>query len=244
MRRASRALAGKENRNRVLTVLTCMLAGFLITTGALASRGGELRPNRNTDMVQLLRDEARRTAELTRRVTALRAEVDELGRRRVGGSSLEKEIADAAPPADLTALHGPSVTVTLADAPLSVKPAGVDEELLVVHQQDIQAVANALWSGGAEAMTIQGQRVTARTGIKCVGNSVVLHGTPYAPPYVITAVGDPAAMEAALESSEYLRIYRQYVTNYRLGWSVTRAENTVLPPFRGTLDLNYAKAVR
>ena len=66
MRRASRALAGKENRNRVLTVLTCMLAGFLITTGALASRGGELRPNRNTDMVQLVRDEA--TLEEARRL--------------------------------------------------------------------------------------------------------------------------------------------------------------------------------
>ena len=52
-----------------------------------------------------------------------------------------------------------------------------------MHQQDIQAVVNALWAGGAEAMTIQGQRVISTTGIKCVGNTVVLHGVPYSPPY-------------------------------------------------------------
>jgi len=80
-----------------------------------------------------------------------------------------------------------------------VKPAGVDDDDLVVHQQDIQGVVNALWSGGAEALTIQGQRVIATTGIKCVGNTVVLHGVPYAPPYVIEAIGDQAALESALE---------------------------------------------
>ena len=53
-------------------------------------------------------------------------------------------------------------------------------------------MVNALWSGGAEAMTIQGQRVISTTGIKCVGNTVLLHGVPYSPPYVITAVGDHA----------------------------------------------------
>ena len=58
-----------------------------------------------------------------------------------------------------------------------------------MHQQDIQAVVNALWAGGAEAMTIQGQRVVSTTGIKCVGNVVILHGVPYSPPYRISAIG-------------------------------------------------------
>ena len=92
---------------------------------------------------------------------------------------------------------GPAVTVTLSDAPKAevdraVKDGKTTADQLVVHQQDIQAVVNALWSGGAEAMTLQKQRVVSTTGIKCVGNTVVLHGVPYAPPYVITAVGDVA----------------------------------------------------
>ena len=59
---------------------------------------------------------------------------------------------------------------------------------VVVHQQDIQAVVNAMWRAGAEAVTIQGQRVISTTGIKCDGNLVSLHGVPYYPPYEI--VGD------------------------------------------------------
>ena len=89
------------------------------------------------------------------------------------------------------------VTVTLDDAPSSVAANGIDPDLLVVHQQDIQAVVNALWSGGAEAMTIQDQRVISTTAVKCVGNTV-LHGIPYSPPYVITAIGDQARLRAAL----------------------------------------------
>ena len=107
------------------------------------------------------------------------------------------------------------------DAPDSVRAEGVDADLLVVHQQDIQAVVNALWAGGAEAMTIQGQRVIATTGIKCVGNTVVLHGVPYAPPYAISAIGEPAGLRAALAASPALQIYRQYVDAYALVYRET-----------------------
>ena len=115
------------------------------------------------------------------------------------------------------------------DAPDSVRAEGVDADLLVVHQQDIQAVVNALWSGGAEAMTIQGQRVIATTGIKCVGNTVVLHGVPYAPPYVISAIGEPAGCAPPWPSSPALQIYRQYVDAYALVYRETTTGSRGVP---------------
>ncbi|MGB4273247.1 MAG: DUF881 domain-containing protein, partial [Propionicimonas sp.] len=141
-------------------------------------------------------------------------------------------------------VRGPAVVVTLTDAPLSVKPAGVADDLLIVHQQDIQAVVNALWAGGAEAMSIQDERVTTRTGIKCVGNSVVLHGVPYAPPYVIAAIGDQARLEAALASSRYLATYRQYVTAYGLGYGQERRDDLTVPALSGSVDTRFAQAAR
>jgi uncharacterized protein YlxW (UPF0749 family) len=108
------------------------------------------------------------------------------------------------------------VTVTLDDAPSSVAANGIEPDLLVVHQQDIQAVVNALWSGGAEAMTIQHQRVISTTAVKCVGNTVVLHGIPYSPPYQISAIGDPARLQDALAASGPIEIYQQYVEAYGL----------------------------
>ncbi len=95
-------------------------------------------------------------------------------------------------------MHGPAVRVTLTDAPVDFAPPGVNGDLLVVHEQDIQQVVNALWAAGAEAMTIQGQRVISTTAVKCVGNTVVLHGVPYAPPYVITSIGDIQRLEQGL----------------------------------------------
>ena len=65
---------------------------------------------------------------------------------------------------------------------------------LVVHQQDVQAVMNALWAGGAEAMSLQDQRVVSTSAFRCVGNVLCLQGRLYSPPYVIRAIGDPDAM--------------------------------------------------
>ncbi len=132
------------------------------------------------------------------------------------------------------------MTVTLDDAPESVAANGVDPDLLVVHQQDIQAVVNALWSGGAEAMTIQGQRVISTTGVKCVGNTVVLHGVPYAPPYEISAIGDQRRLRAALADSSAVAIYRQYVDAYGLIYRERSPDQATFGAHQGSLDLQFA----
>jgi uncharacterized protein YlxW (UPF0749 family) len=234
----------RPTATKVATFVTCLAAGLMLATGALAANGADLRPNQTTDLIDLVRAESRRNAELAEQVAGLRADVDRLAQSVSDGEPPASEPDELSQQAGLTPVKGPAVTVTLTDAPLSVKPAGVADELLVVHQQDIQAVANALWEGGAEAMTIQGQRVTSRTGIKCVGNTVVLHGVPYAPPYVLTAIGDQHGMEAALEASAYLRTYREYVTAYRLGYAQERQSEVTLPGFQGSLGLQRAQPVR
>ncbi len=243
-RRARRHQTTRTVAGRLATFLTALLAGLMLTTGALAADGGDLRPGRTTDLADLLRAESRRNAELAATAAELRDAVDRLAQQGQGDDPLSEQLAELSRHAGLGAVAGPGVTVTLSDAPLSVKPAGVADELLIVHQQDIQAVVNALWQGGAEAMTLQGQRVTAQTGIKCVGNTVVLHGVPYAPPYVITAIGDPLALEAALAESSHLQVYREYVVAYRLGYSQQRLDDVVLPGFQGPLDLRHAEALR
>ncbi|MDQ7991735.1 MAG: DUF881 domain-containing protein [Propionicimonas sp.] len=243
-RRARRQRATGKAAGRAATFLTCLAAGLMLTTGALASEGDDLRPASTADLPDLLRAEARRNAELAATVAELRTSVDRLTEQVSTDDPLAPQLADLSRIASLTPVAGPAVTVSLPDAPLSVKPAGVADELLIVHQQDIQAVANALWEGGAEAMTIQGQRVTALTGIKCVGNTVLLHGVPYAPPYVVTAIGDQAALEASLAASDYLTVYREYATAYRLGYEQHREQDVAMPGFQGGLDLEYAGPAR
>ncbi|WP_231946451.1 DUF881 domain-containing protein [Auraticoccus monumenti] len=228
-------------RRRLLTVAVCFVAGLMITVSAINARGTDLRPGRNTDLVDLVRSEAARSSELAGRVSDLRAEVDQMA---TGAGSTGEDVERSArlgQQVGLDPVGGPGVTVTLTDAPASIDPVGVDGDLLVVHQQDIQAVVNVLWQGGAEAMTIQGQRVISTTGIKCVGNTVVLHGIPYAPPYVISAVGEPGALEAALAGSEYVGVYRQYVDAYGLGYEQRAETRLELPGFTGVTTLRWAR---
>lgn len=222
-----------------------VLAGLMMTVSAQTSGGRDLRPDRNDDLAGLVRSQSQHNVELAGQVAAQRGEVDELTSRTTTDGGVSRPQLDAAAArAAMKPVKGPAVRVTLTDAPLSVKPINIDEDLLVVHQQDIQMVANVLWSGGAEAMTIQGQRVSSLTGIKCVGNTVVLRGVPYAPPYVVTAIGDPARLTAALEGSKDVAIYRQYVDAYRLGWKQERLTEVTMPGYTEALDLSRATAER
>ena len=230
-----------RRQGRVVTGLVCVVIGLMISVSSLNARGFDLRPGRNTQLVDVIRDGTRRNADLAAEITGLRTEVDTLAAARVEEPDANERLAATSEAAGLVPVTGPGVTVTLTDAPSSVQVAGIDDDLLVVHQQDIQAVVNVLWASGAEAMTIQGQRVVSTTGIKCVGNSVVLHGTPYAPPYVISAIGNSDRLSAALTASPYLRIYRQHAEAYNLGYQQRRESTLHFPSFSGSVELAYAR---
>lgn len=226
-----------------MTALICAVAGLMIVVSSINARGTDLRPGRNTELVDLVQQQSRANAELQEQLAQQRRDVDDLAAAERPQGRDEQAARDLTQQAGLTALSGPAVSVVLTDAPLEVAPPGVEGDLLVVHQQDIQSVVNAMWAGGAEAMTIQGQRVISTTGIKCVGNTVVLHGIPYAPPYVITAIGDQGRMDASLKGSTYLEVYRQYVRAYGLGYQQRRLSNAELPAYKGSTKLRWARSV-
>jgi uncharacterized protein YlxW (UPF0749 family) len=224
----------------MLSAAVCVLAGLMIIISAMHAQGTDLRPARNTDLVSLVQSQSRHNTEQTRQLAALRQEVDALAARGSEQSDRTPELSRQARRVGLTPVSGPAVTVTLDDAPSSVAANGIEPDLLVVHQQDIQAVVNAFWSGGAEAMTIQGQRVISTTAVKCVGNTVVLHGIPYGPPYKISAIGDQARLHAALAASEPIQIYQQYVESYGLVFREKSEPNARFPGHEGSLDLVHA----
>src|SRR5699024_6692749 len=124
---------------------------------------------------------------------------------------------------------GPGLRVALDDAPPQPVGSTIPADTLVVHQQDLEAVINALWAGGAEAMTLQGQRVLTPTAFRCVGNVLSLHGRVYSPPYVVEAIGDPAALAAALDASDAIATYREWVDAVGLGWDVSTQDNLDMP---------------
>lgn len=230
---------------RVGTPAMFILCGALFAVSAEHSGGTDLRGGSYTDLASVVQAERQDTNELTDEVADLTAEIETLtaglGDRTV--NRYQDEIDTLVDPAGLTPRTGPAVKVTLTDAPLEiVQSTDRDQNDLVVHQQDIQAVVNAMWRGGATAVTLQGQRVISTTGIKCEGNSVTLHGVPYSPPYEIVGVGVTDQILASLEDDADLDVYREYAADPTggVGYEVETLPRVTAPAYEGLLDLTYA----
>ena len=244
----SHSSPGRRRVWRVATPVVVLLSGALFAVSAKQSEGFDLRGGRLTDLASVVRAERDEAGDLTTRVATLNAEVEglstQLGDRSV--SRVQDEIATLVDPAGLTEKAGPAVQVTLDDASIEAREAYPgDPNDLVVHQQDIQAVANAMWAAGADAVTIQGQRLISTTGIKCEGNQVTLHGLPYSPPYVIVGIGDQARLESELTTDPILATYRDYTTvaGGGVSWDMTALDSATAPAYTGLLDLTYATPI-
>ncbi len=224
----------------VSIAVVAVIAGLLFAINATLFRSSGDREAQNlSDLVQ---EEEVRVDQITQEVEALRADVDRLVEQASAGEppsdgGLTGATAIAA---GRVAVVGPGVVVKLWDAPTSNAPQGARPDDLLVHQQDVEAVVNALWAGGAEAMTIQGQRVTAKTAVRCVGNVLLLHGATYSPPYEIAAIGDPSTLMSSLYSSPGVEVYLEYVDAVGLGWSAVRESELDMPAADSVTGLSYA----
>lgn len=233
---------------RWATPVILVLSGGLFVASALSSDGTDLRPGRYTDLASLVRAESAQAEQLTERVNRLNDEVTELsgGLGDADVDALQAELDRLRDPAGLTEVSGDALTITLSDSPDDVRQSSTrNPNLYVVHQQDIQAVVNALWTGGAEAVMIQGQRIVATTGIKCEGNAILLQGIPYPQPYEITAVGDVDDLRDAVDADDEVSLYRRQAGDpeIAIGWGIDEEDDVVAPAYRGLLDLDYASPV-
>jgi uncharacterized protein YlxW (UPF0749 family) len=221
-----------------------VVAGLLFVVSATTARGTQLRTDRG-DTVGFVRSEQARYAAKLDELARLRREVDERTRAEAGGSGVVRRLksdADAlSPDAGLAPVTGPTLTVVLDDAPRRGSlPGSARPDDLVVHQQDVQAVVNAMWLGGAEAMMLMDQRVISTSAVRCVGNTLLLQGRVYSPPYRITAIGDIEGMRQALDDSAAVQIYQEFVKVFQLGYEVKDLGQSTFPAFAGSLDLRYA----
>ncbi len=237
----------RSRRGWHLAVLVVSVAcGFFFVSAHVSSAGLDLRPA-GGDISTVLSDRARSVEQRQELAAELQKDVDQLTRQVSSTRGLDEaraQVEELEPRSGFSPVVGPGIQITLTDAPRDVEvPAGLDPNFLVVHQQDIQAFVNALWAGGAEAITLQGQRLISTTGIKCVGNTVVLDGVPYSPPYVIEAVGEPWELTAALDDSAEVATYRDWADRYDLGYERKVIREVHAPAYQGSLNLRYAEVI-
>ncbi|PRY52484.1 uncharacterized protein YlxW (UPF0749 family) [Knoellia remsis] len=228
-----------------LVPVVAILAGVLFATSGSVAQGRSLRSD-GAGLPDLIREQTQDNKRMTNQLNTLTAQVDALTKTSVPGSSEVDELkakGDAiAAVAGREAVQGPGVEVVLEDShmPVDQLPEGFTVDDIVVHQQDVQAVVNAFWAGGAEAMMIQDQRIIATSAVRCVGNTLILQGRVYSPPYRIKAIGDPKRLRAILDQSPEIGIYKEYVDAVGLGYEVTTSKKFEFPAFVGSITPDFA----
>lgn len=223
LRRRAEGQLGPTSTRSLLVVTTAALFGFLLVVSALTLRS-------TTSVVEQARADlitqitARQDAGDTqaKQVSALEAEVakarsEALGQS--GQSGVLSQLSFLQRVTGVVAVTGPGLTVTLDDSAESSSQADPQRgssgfESGRVSAADLQVVTNGLWAAGAEAISINGQRLTTRSAIRFAGQAILVDFRPLVRPYLVTAIGDPKGLAASFGSSATGSYLKSLEDNY------------------------------
>lgn len=188
-----------------------------------------LPSRRAEDLVVMLRDSEQAKQDLTQQVAALRRRLNERGPQGYSGTGSMDNVA----------LTGPGLVVTVNDSAKALQK-GEDPNISIVHNDDLLRVVNELRSAGAEAIAINGQRMTATSEIACAGSTILVNKTRLAPPFILKAIGNPDTMASALEMRGGIVEYLQF---YGIQVKISKKSDVLIPMFTGSGLFKYAKPV-
>ncbi|HEX5948335.1 MAG TPA: DUF881 domain-containing protein [Actinomycetota bacterium] len=203
---------------RITVAVAAAVLGFL---AVLAARQPPLatREIRRLELADLIRAEDARVRRIRAEVRTLQAEVAGLGTVGAEVRALRAEARSVAAAAGAAAVEGPGIEVTLDDSSARRSPTG-DPNDLIVHERDIQTVVNALWAAGADAVGVNGERLSSTSAVRCAGNTLLLHGALHSPPYRIAAIGDPGSLADGLSGQPGMDRLRDSVQAFGLGLDI------------------------
>jgi len=218
-----------------------MLAFLLTVDLRTQDTASKITEGRRSELAAIVAERQQRTAALEARLAQLRGQVASLAAS--AGSTTLQELQSATDrigaASGTTAVAGPGIVVRLADSTSGDQSANPSDTK--IQDVDIQAVVNALWSAGAEAIAVNGQRLVSTSAIRNAGGAVLVNFRVLTSPYLVSAVGDPAAMRSAFEGSDIAKRFRAWEQVYGLGFSVEQPSTIHLPAFAGSLNFRYAR---
>lgn len=227
---------------------TCMILSFIVAlqfkSVTTNEEYQEFVASRTEDLQINLQKEREKVDQLYTQVEYYRQQLDEYTKEaeKAGGyaSALANRLEDTLMIAGLTDVEGPGVIVTIDDSK-KVNKEGYNENNFLVHDEDLLRVINEIRGAGAEAISINGERIISTTEIRCAGATVSVNNTRYSAPYVIKAIGNAEDIENALS-------IRQGVVELLGQWgievSIKTQENVSINAYNGITTHKYASSVK
>lgn len=213
----------------VCAILGLMLAVQFRTTSDIK---GSVGYQRMEDLTLQLNKTEKERAGLQEELGKLRAQMA----KGEGSSELERVRMEAG----LTDVAGPGVTIILDDSKRS-RQQGENPNLYLIHDDDLLKVINELRAAGAEAISINDQRLLAMSEIRCAGPTLSVNNSRSAPPYEIRAIGNPQTLENSLKMRGGVVETLQF---WGIQVSIKSNESLIIPAFKGSYRFEYAKPAK
>ena len=223
---------------RAVAVLLLIALGLVTGTAAAQVRRREASmEGLRAELVSDVKSRTASTDELADTAAGLRREVDRLQDAGLSAGAAGRAAAEQLAALELAAgvgpVRGPGIVVRLNDAPGSADPevdvrGGAAGEGRILDR-DLQDVVNALWAAGAEAISVNGLRLTVQTAIRSAGEAILVDYRPLSPPYTVRAIGEPKELEPAFVDGEVGRRLNTYTSLYGLEFAVRRTDAQTLP---------------
>lgn len=210
------------------------LVGVLLAAaGVQANAAKPAVVQRRLDLVDRIHVQTQRYDAVTKDLAALQAQVDELKSTALGasgaGQALDAQISALAMVAAGLPVSGPGLRLTLDDALTPGPGAAGDPALGRVLDRDLQMVVNGLWAAGAEAVSVNGQRLSALSAIRSAGYAILVDYRPLTRPYVVLAIGDPRSIQASFAAGAAGRGLRTLSQTYGVQYLVEGVDLQSLP---------------
>jgi uncharacterized protein YlxW (UPF0749 family) len=223
--------------------------GFLIAA-QLAAEGPRVRytTQERSPLVETATQLQQRQDELKARILQLRGQIQATEQADEGSATLVRDLNDdlqeARIAAGLIPLTGTGLVLQLedsADPPTAGANDGANDADYLVGARDLRGIVEELWAAGAEAIAVNGERITPTTAIIVVGPSVLVNAAYLAGPYQVTALG-PEDLYARLSASPgFVEILRTRAQGFGIRVSIAEPEAVDMPAFAGTVTLRYAR---
>ncbi len=232
---------------QITLALALLTLGFLVAA-QLTSEAPRVRytSQERPPLVQTALDLQATQDELKVRVLELDEEIRRLQMESEGSAALVNELNDrleeARIAAGLVPLEGTGIVLQLDDAAVSIPPGGNDTDYLVTGL-DVRTVAEELWLAGAEAIAVNGERLTASSAILDIGGSILVNSAYLTPPYRITAIGSEELFDRLSASSGFVDFLRARSEAFGIGVSVAEPDSVIVPAFAGSVTIRYARPI-
>jgi uncharacterized protein YlxW (UPF0749 family) len=232
-----------KNKNAQLAFAAiCLVLGVLLAVQFKTTQiyQTDLLPDRQDELNQKLITISQEKEALEEEVLSLREKLKNIRQDDTAMKDLQEELQKVQISAGTIPVEGPGVTVTLNDSNVELQP-GDNANYSIVHDTDLILVVNELKASGAEAIAINGERITAMSEIRCAGTLILVNSTRIGPPFVIEAIGNPDLLESGL------MLNGGHLTTLKvlgLEVSVQKAQNLKLQAYNGPMKITYAVPIQ